>query len=273
MTESVLSLTIVGAIGVVGAVACFVIAGRNYRGRSRRFLSYRPWGLPLGRYWGLLTMVLLGLTVLAICSGVASVVAGDLSDAPGTSFAITTLPGLIVLALAYLFSWWLPVSWRPRWLRDLDREPGPGMIGARVAAGPVSLVPPPGWTSGPLLPGTAAVLLAPPPADGGFRPNLVVVSEPSEASAAKLATVTLATHQVVMADYHLIDVDRWDRAVPDGRRFEYLHRQGATALHAVQYTAALPGSAVHITFTCAEHQVADCDAVFLACADTIEAAP
>ncbi|MGP5227610.1 hypothetical protein [Arthrobacter rhombi] len=63
-------------------------------------------------------------------------------------------------------------------------------------------------------------MLAPHHRMGLFRPNLVVHSEEFAGSQAKLSTVTLEGHQVMLAEYHLIDVDTWDVPVPDGRRFE-----------------------------------------------------
>lgn len=142
-----------------------------------------------------------------------------------------------------------------------------------LTAGPFTLAPPADWEVGPHVDGTDVVVLAPAPDHAEFRPNLVVNSEPFGGSAAKLSTVTLAGQQVTMSDYHLIDVDVWDGAVPDGRRFEYLHRQGQFLLHCIQFTAAVDGMAAHVTFTCAEQQLARWDGAILDCVDSIGVTP
>ncbi|GAA4367557.1 hypothetical protein [Paeniglutamicibacter cryotolerans] len=141
----------------------------------------------------------------------------------------------------------------------------------RMTAGPLSLELPSGWEPGPGIAGTDAIALAPADSAGGFRPNLVVNSEPFSGSTAKLSTVVLATHQVTMSDYHLIDVEAWDGLASEGRRFEFMHRQGGLLLHCIQYTASLNGLATHVTFSCAEDQLARWDAALLECAETIGA--
>ncbi|MDN6201151.1 MAG: hypothetical protein L0I99_02985 [Micrococcaceae bacterium] len=116
------------------------------------------------------------------------------------------------------------------------------------------------------------MVLAPAPPEGAFRPNFVVHSEEFAGSQAKLSTVTLAGHQVMLAEYHLIDVDTWDVPVPDGRRFEYVHRLGGGLLHCIQYSTVINGLAAHLTLTSTEAQLAGLDAAFLDCNDTVKVA-
>lgn len=140
----------------------------------------------------------------------------------------------------------------------------------RLTAGPLSLVPPAGWKIARPGGGADAVLFAPKPPGGSFQPNLVVNSEVFNGSQAKLSTVTLAGHQVMLTEYHLIDVDVWSAPISDGRRFEYMHRMGGGLLHCVQYSTVVNGCSVHMTFSAAEGQLAGLDATFLDCADSVE---
>ncbi|GAA4367552.1 hypothetical protein [Paeniglutamicibacter cryotolerans] len=122
MPEYILTVLILAAIMLACAIPLGVMSYRGYRGSWRRFLVMQPPLIPVGRYWGLLTSAVLALLVIWACgTTMLSILPRTGSWTGQHSFWLVTVPVIVLVAAAYLFSWWLPRAWRPGWLREQDR--------------------------------------------------------------------------------------------------------------------------------------------------------
>ncbi len=111
----------------LGAGMLGFMARWAYTGRWRGFLTRPPFLIPVGRYWGLLTCALWS----ACCAWVG--VTGSYilwygwihqNMSPTQTFVLTCPFLILVGGAGFLFSWWLPQRWRPRWLLEHDRQRG-----------------------------------------------------------------------------------------------------------------------------------------------------
>lgn len=126
MPGYVLPQLVLATIAAVGVGSLGTMAYLGYTGRWRRFLTVQPWLLPVGRYWGLLASALWAACVAWV--GAAGCIFLWLDYRSGLGpvqgfLAFGPFP-IVVGAAGFLFSWWLPRSWRPRWLRDHDAAAG-----------------------------------------------------------------------------------------------------------------------------------------------------
>lgn len=127
-----MSEVVLKVLFIVGT--CFLVAGilgymsyRAYKGRWTWFLTNRPFLVPVGRYWGLLTCAMWASCAVWLAFSGSYVVwangrHGNMS--PVESFLITCSFIMVIGGAGWLFSWWLPLRWRPRWLVDHDRLNG-----------------------------------------------------------------------------------------------------------------------------------------------------
>lgn len=101
------------------------------------------------------------------------------------------------------------------------------------------------------VPGTALVAVEPerPKAQTTFRPNLVVISEPSAASIQQLSTRAMASAMADATDTYMVSCDIWPGDHPS-RCLEFTHRVDSLLVDVVKYLFATGDRAVELTFSC-----------------------
>ncbi|WP_026817945.1 hypothetical protein [Arthrobacter castelli] len=101
------------------------------------------------------------------------------------------------------------------------------------------------------VPGTELVIAGPEISDApqDFRPNLVVLTEPSSASIQQLSTRTMASAIADATSTYIASCNLWEAGYP-ARRIEFTHRVGPMLVDVVKHLFATPELAVELTFSC-----------------------
>lgn len=124
MPEWVVPVLVIMGLCLLAAGFLGFMSFRAYSGRWTWFLTNRPFLVPVGRYWGLLTCALWAACAVWLAFAASYLVwsngrYGNMS--PVESFLVTCPFIILVGGAGLLFSWWMPFRWRPQWLLDHDR--------------------------------------------------------------------------------------------------------------------------------------------------------
>lgn len=82
-----------------------------------------------------------------------------------------------------------------------------------------------------------------------FRPNLVVLAEPSQASIQQLSTRAMASAMGDATSTYMVSCDLWGGGFPS-RRLEFTHRVDSMLVDVVKHLFATGDRAVELTFSC-----------------------
>lgn len=99
--------------------------------------------------------------------------------------------------------------------------------------------------------GTELVLAGPEEAAAqqDFRPNLVVLAEPSEASIQQLSTRAMTSAMGDATSTYMVSCDLWTGDYP-ARRLEFTHRVDSLLVNVLKHIFVAGGQAVELTFSC-----------------------
>lgn len=101
------------------------------------------------------------------------------------------------------------------------------------------------------VPGAELVVAAPKISAGqnNFRPNLVVLAEPSAASIQQLSTRAMASAMADAAGTYMVSCDIFD-SNHGARRLEFTHRVDSLLINVIKYLFATGDRAIELTFSC-----------------------
>lgn len=101
------------------------------------------------------------------------------------------------------------------------------------------------------VPGTEMVIAGPEAAaeQQQFRPNLVVLAEPTEASIQQLSTRSMASAMGDATSAYIVACDLWTGDCP-ARRLEFTHRVDSMLVDVIKHIFVVSGRAVELTFSC-----------------------
>lgn len=99
--------------------------------------------------------------------------------------------------------------------------------------------------------GTELVIAGPEASAGqqDFRPNLVVLAEPSEASIQQLSTRVMASAMGDLTSTYMVSCSPLDTDQPS-RRLEFSHRVDSMLVDVIKHIFLVGGRAVELTFSC-----------------------
>jgi hypothetical protein len=103
----------------------------------------------------------------------------------------------------------------------------------------------------------------------GFRPNVVITSEPTELSIQRLSTRAMATVLAAHTGSYLVACDLWGFEPTPARRITFAYTASGTTINVIKLLVRLDGRAVDFTFSCALSQYGSLEPLFTFMAQSI----